>query len=148
MFAEFRYFVRWDAILRLREDRKVASRAVFQMLQTGATERMKASMVERLEGVHQEAMQKTTFTYQQQLDVKSTEVTELDREKSDLTAQLEAVRSEFGEFKKQSLQDAAAFEELAAANKGLTHKEAYYDASEETASSLADQQEYFYDIDC
>ena len=44
LFAEFRYFVRWDAILRLREDRKVASRAVFQMLQTGATERMKASM--------------------------------------------------------------------------------------------------------
>ena len=39
-------------------------------------------------------------------------------------------------------------EELAAANKGLTHKEAYYDASEETASSLADQQKYFYDIDC
>lgn len=74
-------------------------------------QRMKATMVERLEGEHQEAIAKTTYSYQQQLEVKTAECDANAKERDSLKAELEELRAETAAFKKQSLQDAAAFDD-------------------------------------
>ena len=74
-------------------------------------QRMKASMVERLEGMHNEAMQKSQFSYQQQLELKAMESESRGKEGAATKAELEELRTEYNEHKKQALQDAAAFED-------------------------------------
>ena len=74
-------------------------------------QRMKASMVERLEGEHTEAMQKSQFSYQQQLELKAMESESRGKEGAATKAELEELRTEYNEHKKQALQDAAAFED-------------------------------------
>ena len=97
-------------------------------------QRMKASMVERLEGEHQEAIAKTTNSYQQQLEVKTAECDANGKERDSLKAELAQMRDEYNAFKKQSLLDATGFDDQLEDLRGQLR------ASQEEVASLKEKR--------
>jgi len=77
-------------------------------------QRMKASMVERLETMHADAMLKSQYSFQQQIDQKDLEADKRNGELEKRMAELEELRSEYSAAKKQTIAETAAFEDQVA----------------------------------